>query len=75
MVAQKGVLAVAEVSPIIQTSSVLVKNCSSKSIPIAEFACRSLELFCKTCPPELFIEPQHEELCLQVVHCLFEVLD
>ncbi len=56
MVAQKGVLAASEVSPIQQTSSVLIKNSSSKSLVLAEFAVRSLEAMVKTASPAFFHE-------------------
>ena len=61
MVAQKGVLAAAEVSPIQQTSSVLIKNSSSKSLVLAEFAVRSLEALVKTASPAFYHEQQFEE--------------
>ena len=61
MVAQKGVLAAAEVSPIPPTINVLIKNSSSKSLVLAEFAVRSLEALVKTASPAFFHEQQHEE--------------
>ena len=61
MVAQKGVLAAAEVSPIPPTINVLIKNSSSKSLVLAEFAVRSLEALVKTANPAFFHEQQHEE--------------
>lgn len=75
MAAQKGILAVSEVSPIPQVSTVLMKQTGSKSIPQAEFACRSLEILVKTAPPQLYFEPQFEDQCLQIVHCLCEILE
>jgi len=51
LTAQKGVFAASEVSPIPQTSNVLVKQCSSKIMVLAEFACRSLEILIKAAPP------------------------
>ena len=50
-------------------------NASSKSMPLAEFAVRSLEVLVKSSNPALFHEPHHEEQCLQIVHCLCQVLD
>lgn len=73
--AQKGVLAAVESSPIPPTISVLVKNSSSKSLSLAEFAVRSLELLVKGVPPAFFHEQHQEEQCLSIVHCLFEVMD
>ena len=61
LTAQKAVLAAAEVSPIPQTSSILIKLTGSKSVVQAEFACRSLEVLIKTAPMELYHEQQNEE--------------
>lgn len=74
LVAQKGVLAVAEVSPISQTSAVLIRNSSSKTIVLAELGVRSLEILVKAAMPQLLLEPHNEEHCLQIVHCLAEVM-
>lgn len=75
MTAQKAMLAVAEVSPIPQTSSCLINYSASKTMAHAEFALRSLEVLCKTAPTELYHEQHYEEQCLQIVHCLCEVLE
>ena len=56
MLAQKGVLAASEVSPLPQVSSVLIKNSSSKSLVLAEWACRSLEALVKTANPAFYHE-------------------
>jgi len=61
LTAQKGVLAAAEVSPLPQTSSVLIENAASKSMVLAEFALRSLEVLVKAAPVAMFHEPCHEE--------------
>jgi len=75
LTAQKGILAASEVSPIPQVSAVLIKQSGSKSIPNAEFACRSLDILVKTAPPELYHEQHYEDQCLQIVHCLCEILE
>ena len=62
--AQRGVLACAEFSPLPQTINVLVKNAAAKSLVLAEFACRALEVLVKGAPPALFHEPQHEDSCM-----------
>ena len=64
MEAQRGVLAAAEFSPIPQTINVLTKNTSAKSLVLAEFACRALEVLVKAAPPAIFHEQHHEELCM-----------
>ena len=61
LVAQQGVLACAEVSPIPATSNCLVLNAASKNVTLAEFACQSLEKLVKSSGPELFHEPRHED--------------
>ena len=61
LVAQKGILAVAEVSPLPVTINVFVNNGMSKSIVLAEFAVRSLEVLVKAAHPSLFHEAHHEE--------------
>ena len=61
LVAQKGLLAVAEVSPIPVTSSNLCKSVSSKNVVLAEHAVKSLEVLVKAANPALFHEPHHEE--------------
>lgn len=57
MVAQRGVLAVAEVSPIPPVTTVLAKYSASKNVNLAELAVRSLETMVKTMPPYMLVEP------------------
>lgn len=64
----------AEVSPVPQTSSVLIKNSNSKNMQLAELGVRSLEILIKAATPWLLLEPHHEEHCLTIVHCLTEVM-
>ena len=56
LAAQKGVLAAAEVSPLPAVSTALIKYSSSKSIPLAEFSIRSLEVLVKNASPALYHE-------------------
>lgn len=67
-------LAIAEVSPVPATISVLVKNSASKSLVLAEFAVRALEILVKAVHPAFFHEQHQEEQCLLIVHCLCEVM-
>lgn len=75
LAAQKGVLAVAEVSPVPQSSSVFIKNSNSKNIALAELGVRCLEILIKAATPWLLLEPHHEDQCLAIVHCLTEVMN
>ncbi len=68
-------MAACEVSPIAIVSDVLISNVTSKTLALAELACKCLEIFAKAAPTAMYHEQQHEDQCLSIIHCLCEVLD